>query len=700
MTTPTPNLGLLLYNGTTDSTATFLAWRLANDGDGGGSNMSLIDTAIGADRARLTALEALSTIIPVSATYISGSNYTATGITAITSYTNALVIQLKLNLVNPGAITLDINTLGVKPIVKLDTTGAAISLAAGDLAPNRLNLFNYNSAIGSGSWVWINGTSADQVNIVGTAGNVVKVKSDKSLDGSTPPNTFISATIHDNTLTPFKSPFASPGADTDEIAIVDTQSSNILKKITMATLRTFMSSNLGAMILAATAKSPVGGDTIGYADAADSSTKRSTFTTLFSTFGVLLAASTAKTALAAAADLVMVADSTNSNVTRKMTLSDVFSVISNLATKTSVVNADIIPIADSAAGTAFNSAKITIANLVASLKTLIATDTLATPTDITTNNATTTYHGFLKKLPSTIPVDVMRGDGTWGGIYAPEGFLQNGVITPTVSSNNLTVAIKTLSGGNPSATDPVYVRINGVIRSITSALSVTKNAGTNWCNGGSAELATNEVDYFCYLGYNTTDGVTIGFSRVPYGMIYSDFSTTTTNDKYCAISTITNATSSDEYVNIGRFAATLSAAASYNWSVPTFTFANLVNRPIYTTRILTSTSIVTYAGGTTDPTSNTIVFSTYRLHLREFWFALQSTLVRGTGNRTSTRFSYPLLSTTISVVGPTSSMNSITAGGLIQSGTSYFGTASNSVFITQTMANDGSYYINGSVLIP
>lgn len=172
-------------------------------------------------------------------------------------------------------------------------------------------------------------------------------------------------------------------------------------------------------------------------------------------------------------------------------------------------------------------------------------------------------------------------------LYAPQGFLINGKIVPSVSSNNLTVALKTLAGTDPSATDPVYCRIGDTVRGITSALSVTKNAATNWCNAGSAELATKEIDYFVYLGYNATDGVVIGFSRYPGANSYDDFSTTTTNEKYCAISTITTAAATDYYEVIGRFAATLSAGAGYTWSVPTYTAKNLIQRPIYETRVLT-----------------------------------------------------------------------------------------------------------------
>ncbi len=172
---------------------------------------------------------------------------------------------------------------------------------------------------------------------------------------------------------------------------------------------------------------------------------------------------------------------------------------------------------------------------------------------------------------------------------APQGTIYNGKIAPSVASNNLTLALKTLAGTDPSATDPVYARIGDTVYTIAAALSVTKNAATNWCNAGSAELATKEIDYFVYLGYNATDGVVIGFSRIPFANCYSDFSATTTNEKFCAISNIAHAAATDYYEVIGRFAATLSAGAGYTWSVPTFTAINLIQRPIYETRYLSYT---------------------------------------------------------------------------------------------------------------
>jgi hypothetical protein len=203
-----------------------------------------------------------------------------------------------------------------------------------------------------------------------------------------------------------------------------------------------------------------------------------------------------------------------------------------------------------------------------------------------------------------------------GGIIkfnAPEGFLINGKIVPSVADNDLTVAIKGLDGNDPSATNPVYCRIGDTVHAITAALSVTKADGTNWFNAGSAELATKEVDYFVYLGYNATDGVVIGFSRIPYATQYDQFSATTTNEKYCAISTISNAAAGDDYTVVGRFAATLSAGAGYTWSVPTFTTINLIQRPIFETRWLSWLPTWSLeSGGTLNSTYSTRV-GTYKV---------------------------------------------------------------------------------------
>lgn len=173
-----------------------------------------------------------------------------------------------------------------------------------------------------------------------------------------------------------------------------------------------------------------------------------------------------------------------------------------------------------------------------------------------------------------------------GAIKAGQVLRDHYKIVVTVASNNLTVAIKHLDGSDPSADRPLYFKIHETIYALTAALSVTKNAGTNWGNAGGSAMAAKEIDWCVYIGRNATDGLTIAFSRKFGARIYSDFSTTSTNELYAGISVITNAAASDPYEMIGRFAATLSAGAGYTWTVPTYTALNLVHRRIEESRWL------------------------------------------------------------------------------------------------------------------
>lgn len=206
---------------------------------------------------------------------------------------------------------------------------------------------------------------------------------------------------------------------------------------------------------------------------------------------------------------------------------------------------------------------------------------------ITSKTATNILHSALSYNHTTDEeVRIVNPAEEFDAIYQPpRGYLINGKIS-VLDSAGITVAIKTLADADPSESDPVFVRIGDSVQTIITALSVSKADGTNWFGSGDTRYATYERDYFVYLGYNATDGVTLGFSPFPGASQYSDFSVTTTNEKYCAISTITTAASTDYYEVIGRFAATLSAGAGYTWTVPTFTAINLKQSPITKSRYL------------------------------------------------------------------------------------------------------------------
>jgi len=199
-------------------------------------------------------------------------------------------------------------------------------------------------------------------------------------------------------------------------------------------------------------------------------------------------------------------------------------------------------------------------------------------------------------------------------INAPEGFLINGKIVPSVASNNLTVALKTLAGTDPSATDPIYVRIGGVVRTITSALSLTANAGTNYLNLGSSEIATKETDLFVSLCWNTAGATPVILLTRVTREIFGDYVNNNTAEKgRITGGTTTGIDSFDTSVVIGRIAATLSAGASYNWSVPTFDSRNLIQRPIYETRWLAWTPTNFYATASMTWTSITTFVANYRI---------------------------------------------------------------------------------------
>lgn len=246
-----------------------------------------------------------------------------------------------------------------------------------------------------------------------------------------------------------------------------------------------------------------------------------------------------------------------------------------------------------------------------------------------THSGEETFNG-----PVTFNDPVVMTDTLVAKVNLAEGQMLNGRISVTVASNDLTVALKTVAGTDPSASDPVYIMLNGAIRTVSAALSVTAADATNWFNSGSSELATKEIDYFAYIGYNSTDGVVIGFSRLPYIRQYGDFSATTTDEKYCRISTITTATSTDYYTVIGRFAATLSAGAAYTWTVPTFTAANLIQSPIYETRSLTWTPV--WTGFSAGPT---VTYAIYRLTSNRLQLDEESSA--GTSNATGLTMTMP-----------------------------------------------------------
>lgn len=179
--------------------------------------------------------------------------------------------------------------------------------------------------------------------------------------------------------------------------------------------------------------------------------------------------------------------------------------------------------------------------------------------------------------------------------FPMDGGTQNLRISKSISSNQLVVSILTADGNTPSSNNPVWARIFGNLRKITSSLSITVPNGTNYFASGSSVIGANDVDYFVYLGYRAaSDTVFLLISRFPWARTYADFSGTTTNEKYGFFSGSTPA-STDRVINIGRTNATLSTSGtSHIWSNATDI---TIQRPVFESRTLTFTGVTTGFSG-------------------------------------------------------------------------------------------------------
>jgi hypothetical protein len=176
---PTSFLNLTTNTQASGSATTFLTWRLAMN-DESNSNATKIDTYAQNMSASVVTLQS-AVSYAVSATESTTDNYVAT-VTGFTSYTDKKLINLMLDVTQTGTTTLNINSLGTKTLYKIGSNGTAGNLDSGDLVAGRPNFFMYDTA--GGYWLWVNGTSADQINIATTTNTEILLGSASGIIGS------------------------------------------------------------------------------------------------------------------------------------------------------------------------------------------------------------------------------------------------------------------------------------------------------------------------------------------------------------------------------------------------------------------------------------------------------------------------------------------------------------------------------------
>ena len=230
MTITTPILGLTLWDSSGDQSVTFADFRAILAGPAVTSNLYKIDTASGTYASAIAALQLTKGAIYVAGTYSAPNTYLATGVSGITAYTTGLSIILSMNTTTNGTTTLNINSLGAKSLMKVDSTGAAINLTGSDLVIGRYYLFRYDGT----RWLWVCANSGDQIQIVGTSGNLVTVGSTNNLLGTTTQAGMLASTTNAATSK------ATP-ADADEIPMADSAASYVLKKLTWVNIKAALS---------------------------------------------------------------------------------------------------------------------------------------------------------------------------------------------------------------------------------------------------------------------------------------------------------------------------------------------------------------------------------------------------------------------------------------------------------------------------
>lgn len=107
------------------------------------------------------------------------------------------------------------------------------------------------------------------------------------------------------------------------------------------------------------------------------------------------------------------------------------------------------------------------------------------------------------------------------------------------------------------------------------------------------------------------------------------------------------------------------------------------------------TPTITYAGGTTDPTSNTINEAMFKINGKEVKFYLKSTLVRGSGNRTWIKYSLPI---TFAVPADTvlyGRETTVTTTPVVRGCQTGTGENTVTIALVSAMANDGIISIAG-----
>jgi len=184
--------------------------------------------------------------------------------------------------------------------------------------------------------------------------------------------------------------------------------------------------------------------------------------------------------------------------------------------------------------------------------------------------------------------------------WGPEWYWINYKIVPSINWWDLTISMKTLAWTDASSLNPISIRIGDTVRMLTSSLSVTAAAWTNYLNMWSLQLVDNIVNLFVYL-VRESDWIRLLLSRKPLYRTYWELIWLNNTDEKWSINTLLTSDSTAVMENIWRISLILDAWN--NWVTPVWWFNVYNMRTIdgdwdYTPQYIPSGSM-TYTGVTT-----------------------------------------------------------------------------------------------------
>jgi len=170
MTTPTANLSLKTYDATTDASALFQTFREDLAGNSVTSNMRIIDAWAGSVSGSIASITGFTGIEVISASYVS-ENFYASSASTVTSYRKDMIMSLILDRTNDGTVTLNINSLGIKALNKIDSNGNKVNFTGRELIKNKPKSFIYDGSV----WLWLGSSSSDQIYVSGSQNNLTTI---------------------------------------------------------------------------------------------------------------------------------------------------------------------------------------------------------------------------------------------------------------------------------------------------------------------------------------------------------------------------------------------------------------------------------------------------------------------------------------------------------------------------------------------